>query len=63
MIVSQGVVIQDMTYNEHTFVIITCSCLHLFSTKPVNWDGLLFISMIIFQNYKTKIYSLLFNVQ
>ena len=30
------------------FVIITCSCLYLFSTKQVNWGGLLFISTSIF---------------
>ena len=39
-----------MTYNIYIFVIIKCSCLYLFSTKPVNWSGLLFISMSIYAN-------------
>ena len=41
-------VIQDMTYNIYKFIIITCSCLYLFLTKPVSWGDLLFISMSIF---------------
>ena len=31
----------------YSYVIITCSCLYLFSTKPVNWRGLLSIIMSI----------------
>ena len=32
----------------HELQIITCSCLYLLSTKPVNWDGLLLISIAFF---------------
>ena len=38
-------------------MIITCSCLYLFSTKPVNWGGLLFISMSIFHKLDAKLYN------
>ena len=46
--IHKGGVIQDMTYNIYRIILITCSCLYLFSTKPVNWGGLLFISMSIY---------------
>ena len=32
---------------QYINIIITCSCLFLFSTKSVNWGGLYFISMSI----------------
>ena len=31
----------------YKFIIISCSCLYFISTKSVNWDGPLFISMSI----------------
>ena len=43
---------------RYDFVIITFSCLYLFSTKPPNWGGLIFISLSIFGHYVNKYMSL-----